>query len=108
MMTLGVYMTSLKHLSLDELITSGICQEANRQFFHPLGLALTVIEFADGSRQLSIQDLRDDPEGFAFADDWMQTDEAAAKAKYVRDLHTTKAVARQAALGYIVQPVKGE
>lgn len=55
-----------------EFIEKGYLQEVNRQFFHPLGLAMAISfedeedlnNDVDGS--LSIMDSREDPEGFIF------------------------------------------
>lgn len=62
-----------KTLTLKELRDGGYLQEANRLFFHPLGLALAVV-FTDGANHeadepdgLVVNDCRDDPEGYYFA-----------------------------------------
>ena len=52
-----------KYLDARTLVDGGYLQEANRQFFHPLGLALAL---EDGA--LRVWDCRDDPEGICFAD----------------------------------------
>ena len=49
----------------------GFLQEANRQFFHPLGLALEVItndETGEVERLGGIWDYRDDPEGILYGE----------------------------------------
>jgi hypothetical protein len=54
-------------MDLAEFRRLGFLQEANRQFFHPLGLALVVREASDGSVTLEgVADYRDDPEGIMF------------------------------------------
>jgi hypothetical protein len=56
-------------IDIKEFREIGFLQEANRLFFHPLGLALEVTQDADDSERLSgIWDYRDDPEGVIFVD----------------------------------------
>ena len=61
-------MAAIKRMDIKAFQNRGYLQEANRLFFHPLGLALTVSRNdKDGSMTLhSIQDSRDDPEGIVF------------------------------------------
>ena len=83
-----------KTVSVEEIIDSGILQEANRRFFHPLGLALA-ITFPGGKMELL--DARDDPEGFIF--------DSISKSKlerFVRFMAERKN-SRLESLGYIVQ-----
>lgn len=58
----------IKYMDIKEFREAGFLQEANRLFFHPLGLALEVgidddtgVEFLAG-----IWDYRDDPEGMVY------------------------------------------
>jgi hypothetical protein len=56
-----------KFLSVKEFRELGFLQEVNRQFFHPVGLALEVVIDDNGSERLGrIWDYRDDPEGVWF------------------------------------------
>lgn len=58
-----------KYIDIEEFREIGFLQEANRQFFHPLGLALEVQVDDDGNWSLGgIWDYRDDPEGVLFVD----------------------------------------
>ena len=61
-------MTAIKRMDIKAFRNRGYLQEANRLFFHPLGLALEVIvDEEDGSVKLGgIWDSRDDPEGIVF------------------------------------------
>ena len=63
-------MSEIKRIDIKEFRTKGFLQEVNRQFFHPLGLALEVIIDEDtGNETLGgIWDYRDDPEGIFFLD----------------------------------------
>lgn len=89
-----------KFMDINELCDKGYLQEVNRQFFHPLGLALVVAENEKGeSRLYGILDGRDDPAGIWYEDESL-TEKAAAIAKEFVD----RAVARKAALNYVIQP----
>ena len=58
----------IKQLDWNEFVNEGFLQEANRQFFHPLGLALEV-EIDDDGNAVGISriwDYRDDAEGMLF------------------------------------------
>jgi hypothetical protein len=61
-----------KKMDIKEFRDLGYLQEVNRQFFHPLGLALSVrapMDEEGGEWSLdSILDARDDPEGFIYSD----------------------------------------
>ena len=91
-------------MDLKEFIEKGYLQEANRRFFHPLGLALAVNKKEDGSYEFdSVWDSRDDPEGFVFGD---FTDEDFEKAEQVFREWDEKAKERQRVFGFTVQPLK--
>lgn len=71
-----------KKMSIEEFRESGLLQEVNRRFFHPIGLALAVDApddtdsdevKAEGEKLACIYDSRDDPEGFVF---WMTPEDA--------------------------------
>jgi hypothetical protein len=60
----------IKHMDLEEFINEGFLQEANRQFFHPLGLALEMSKDEEGHWSISgIWDYRGDDEGMLFGND---------------------------------------
>lgn len=93
-------------LSAAELRDSGLLLEANRRFFHPLGLALTVDlpdEGEDYEPRVFIQDDRGDPEGWYFGS--LDDDDAVAKITNVRDMAAARLPYRVAALGYWEQPL---
>lgn len=92
----------MKHMDLGEFQAQGYLFEANRRFFHPLGLALELTA-DDGIVRLSgIQDYRDDPEGVIFDE---IDSEDAGKATAIQLLWDEKAGVRLANLGYVVQPM---
>jgi len=87
----------MTYLPADELIESGILQEANRTFFHMLGLALEV-DREKGT--LRLQDHREDMEGVAFENGALSAD------KYVRFLNYSQPrhEARLRGVGFVEQP----
>lgn len=97
-------MQEIKRMSIKEFRKFGFLQEANRQFFHPLGLALeVVINYGTGEEHLGgIWDYRDDPEGIRYEG---FDDADRGKAQRVRELQEAKAQTRLTALGYVVQPI---
>lgn len=95
-----------KLLSIKDFTDLGYLQELNRQFLHPLGLALAVDVADDGIHTLvGVWDCRDDLEGIAFAAELANSAEAGAKAARVLGQSIIRKPARQAALGYVVQPL---
>jgi len=94
-----------KYMNITEFRESGLLQEVNRRFFHPMGLALAVGESSDGSEVVAgIWDFRDDPEGIFFQDGIIQE----AKVKRVDEMFEAKREHREAKFGYHVQPVPNE
>ena len=57
-----------KYLDIKEFVDGGYLQEVNRQFFHPIGLALEVgIKEKEQEYYISgVWDYRDDPKGVYF------------------------------------------
>jgi len=86
-----------------EFVESGLLQEVNRQFFHPLGLALAV-ESEEGvpARLAYIHDGRDDPEGFVFE---QLTPADTARARALADERVRRCTVRRERLGFGVQPL---
>ena len=90
-----------RHIDLAEFRQLGFLQEANRQFFHPHGLALEMTFEDDGSVRLSgVWDYRGDPEGIIFADppDPVKRDRVADERERHRE-------ARLRLMGEVVQPM---
>ena len=78
----------------------------NRQFLHPLGLALEVIIDDEGEVFFGgVWDYRDDPEGLIYSEDAMD-DQFIIRAKNVENLLDKKSVKRKEEFGWVVQPVK--
>lgn len=91
----------MKYMELRDFVRLGFLQEANRQFFHPLGLALEVSKGDDGKLSVSgVWDFRSDPEGIFF-------DEVdLAKCAEVREERKRHEDARIKKFGYVIQPEK--
>lgn len=71
-------------ISISEFVNEGYLQEANRQFFHPLGLALEVME-VDGSIALlsGVWDYREDSEGIGYSEEVLASGVAKERAARV-------------------------
>ena len=99
----------IKTLSVKEFQERGYLQELNRQFLHPLGLAISVIvneETGIAESFGDIWDYRDDPEGIIFAD--LFTPEMVRKAKDISEEQKHMNDSRRKSLGYEIQPIKEE
>lgn len=56
-----------KYIDIKEFREAGYLQELNRQFLHPLGLALEVVQETDGTESIGgIWDYREDAEGMYY------------------------------------------
>lgn len=78
----------VKRIDIKEFREKGFLQEANRKFFHPLGLALEVIiNDETGEETLGgVWDYREDPEGNFFSDDMIDE----KKIEHVKELKNSK------------------
>lgn len=101
-----------EYMDLTEFVDDGFLQEANRQFFHPLGLALTVMREDDGtvSSIIGVQDARDDEEGFLFnrwegEGDGHTLADAERKRRIVEDVYADHLAERELLLGQAIQRV---
>jgi hypothetical protein len=96
-------------MTLTEFVEKGFLQEANRLFFHPLGLALVVTEQDDGTHVLTgVADARRDPEGFIFAEALLEENrpEFERKSRIVGQERLMHAQARRTMFdGLLVQPI---
>lgn len=101
-------MSEIKYLSMKELAESGLLQEVNRLFFHPRGLALSVVvdDNSDDYEFGGIFDYRDDPVGCSFGS--LDPETCHKKASYVYMLQEGKKEAREAELGYLIQPLPND
>jgi hypothetical protein len=103
----------IKRMDIKEFQEKGFLQEANRRFFHPLGLALEII-IGDDEESYSlggIWDYREDPEGFFFdfANPKFNSPERLVKAKkkkdFVNTLRISKMEKRVKKFGTVIEPI---
>ncbi len=96
---------SIKKMDIDEFYKEGYVQELNRQFLHPLGLALYIsTDDASSEIKVGVLDDRADPEGIRFSDEIVTAESYKAKANFIKEQQDVRAAARLEALGYIIQP----
>lgn len=94
-----------KFLDVKSFRELGYLQELNRQFLHPLGLALEVVLEDDGTESLGrIWDSREDPEGFIFGDDGPDP----VKTKRIEGLMSEAYHQRKKRLGFYIQDPASE
>jgi hypothetical protein len=98
-------MTMPKRMTAKEFRELGYLQELNRQFLHPLGLALEIAVDKDTGAETfgQVWDARGDPEGIVFAK--IDEEEARSRAHHVALEGNLRARERTSAFGWIVQPV---
>lgn len=100
----------IKYITAQEFRDEGYLQEANRRFFHPLGLALEMRWGKDGQDDelaviAGIWDYREDPEGIFFTLDSEEFKEAfIAKAENIQNIWNQRRRPRVEELRYMVQP----
>ena len=101
-------MSEIKRIDIKEFRKEGFLLEANRQFFHPLGLALEVIvNEEDGTETLGgVWDYRDDPEGILYDDDLLNSPDTREKNRKIRMLLHEKTTVRFRKFGFVTQPFK--
>lgn len=82
----------IEYIDIKEFREKGFLQEANRMFFHPLGLALEVVIDAYGKGHIGgIWDFRDAPEGLLYGDYVIDRN----KAVQIEELRLSKVKARR-------------
>jgi len=92
----------MDRINIKEFREEGFLQEANRLFFHPLGLALEVIIDEDGNEKLGeLWDYRTDPEGILFQEGVINIE----KALNIQKLKESKRASRFKLLGGYIQQV---
>jgi hypothetical protein len=105
----------VKHMDIAEFRDLGFLQEANRLFFHPLGLALEITRPTEPGEPPAfisgVWDYRDDPEGIVYDAEYLNSAEAEAKMRSVgaeRDRHDRARRELFGGVGYVaVQSVGG-
>lgn len=99
----------LKRMLTSEFREQGYLQELNRQFLHPLGLALEVTVEEDGTEKLGgIWCYQEDLEGIRY--DYANSSqerltEARRKRDNISNVKNSRLKARRKALGYWIEPI---
>lgn len=93
----------VKTMSVEEFRRLGYLREANRLFFHPLGIALTVaVNVETGEERFGpVWDYRDDPEGLVYGRELGDEEQELAKA--IQADREKRAATRMANFGFVVQ-----
>jgi len=92
---------TIREMPIKEFLEQGYLQEANRLFFHPLGLALAIHIDDDGVHSLSsVWDCRETEGGTYFGEDVSKE-----KADFVEGQRQSRAPGRMESLGFNIQPV---
>ena len=91
---------AIQTMALQEFMDFGYLAELNRQFLHPLGLALAI---DPEDRTVAVWDAREDPEGWSFNSEVIL--QLSAKAGRVAEEFATRMAVRLEKLGYGVQPL---
>ena len=100
-----------KHImDAEYFVKQGYLQELNRQFLHPLGLALSyMIDSVTQKYELGyVIDCRDDPEGIIYDEMDINSAEMRKKAENVRKEYFRFSVTRKRKLGFVIQPIPKE
>lgn len=95
---------NLNFIDVKEFREKGYLQELNRQFLHPLGLALSIEINEDGTENLGgIWDYREDPEGMRFGSAIASSSKFKDNIEYITALQEEAFNKRMETLGYIYQ-----
>ncbi len=101
-------LNNMKYINIKEFRELGYLQEINRQFLHPLGLALEIEVNGNIETIVGIQDHRNDPEG-VFYDIKNSEKERVEKflknEKYIQDQRKKFSSARINLIGDEIEPI---
>jgi hypothetical protein len=99
----------IKRIDIKEFREKGYLQELNRQFLHPLGLALEIVQNSDGTETLGgVWDYRDDKEGIQY--DYLNSNDeriklAKEREELVKNALHSRIFDRFKGLGFIIEPI---
>jgi molecular chaperone GrpE len=101
----------IKKIEIKDFRESGYLQEANRRFFHPLGLALEVSIDEEGKESISgVWDYRDDKEGIHYD---IQNSDVERKERFLKNKNfidsqlKERGDLRKSELGFKIEPIDG-
>lgn len=99
----------IKTMDIKEFVNEGYLQELNRQFLHPLGVALSVKIDDDGNYSLdSIWDCREDDGGIYYDfknSDKERCEKAYKKYKNIDKIRQDRESKRIQAMGYFIENI---
>ncbi|WP_063562908.1 hypothetical protein [Paenibacillus sp. O199] len=99
-------MSDTKYIDIKDFREKGYLFEANRQFFHPLGLALEIRIDDEGNEVLGgVWDYRSDPEGILYDEKTVTSKKSFDKALRVNVERAEKEMVRKKKYGFGIQPV---
>ena len=102
--------SKIKIIDLNEFTEAGYLQEANRLFFHPLGLSLFIKadDSGDGFKIGGFLDCRDDEEGIIFGPSFSpeQANARKLKAVSIQEKKDSKSAVRIKNFDWVIQPVE--
>ena len=103
-------MRTVNKMDIKEFKEKGYLQEINRQFLHPLGLALEIITINNGVTVLSgIIDARDDPEGVVYDFQNRKSNSISLKKKeFIEKEMKKRCEIRKKNLGFDIEPIGKE
>lgn len=103
---LAGHVVNLRTMEFQDFVDQGFLQELNRQFLHPLGLALSVRLDKNSVKQCGdIQDYRNDPEGIVFDKEYICSQECRDKADAIATERSRHIAHRTALLGSMIQRI---
>jgi hypothetical protein len=96
-------------MNISEFQELGYLQEVNRRFFHPLGLALQIIQEDDGAKRFGgVWDCRNEPDGIIFGFEYLDEERKAIfrhKKEFIEKELKKRKAARERLLGAIIEAV---
>ena len=95
-------------INLKEFVDAGYLQEVNRQFFHPLGLALEISKKGNVYELDGLWDFRTIKGGIKFDEDIIGTKDFINKANNIKSLQKEAKAIRKVLYGEITQKVSNE
>lgn len=101
----------IKRIDIKEFRRLGYLQELNRQFLHPLGLALEVVSVHGTEKLGGIWDYREDSEGIYYEIAKVDKDSFKGfneKKEFIQDQLLQRAGARKKLLGFVIEPIKNK
>jgi hypothetical protein len=103
-------MNDIKYINIKEFREKGYLQELNRNFLHPLGLALEITISDDGIEKLNgIWDYRNEDEGIYYDianSNKQRIEEFKQKQKFIENEMKKRVQKRKELFGNFIEPIK--